>query len=273
MDLQFILSRIQYYGFNLIMALIVFGVGWFIIKGVLSLIRRSMKDKVDPTLAGFVNSVLKVLLIILLAITAAGTAGIEMTSFVAILGAASFAAGLALQGSLSNFAGGVLLLLFRPFEVGDFIEVGSQWGTVKQSQMLYTIIHTPDNKKLYIPNGTLANHNIINYSATDTRRVDMQFGIGYDDDFEQAKSIIWEIIEDCDKILSDPAATVRVGEHAGSSVEIFTRVWIAPGDYWEVYYYMHEEVKRRFDEEGIDIPYPQTDIHFDSQVSEGLANK
>ncbi len=273
MDTQYILSMIQHYALNLLLALIVFAVGWLVIKGILKFMRRSMEERVDPTLAGFLNSVVKVLLIILLAITALGTAGIEMTSFVAILGAASFAVGLALQGSLSNFAGGVILLLFRPFEVGDFIEAGGQRGTVDQIKILYTIIFTPDRKKLYIPNGSLANQNILNYTDSDRRRVDMQFGIGYDDDFEEAKAIINEIIDDFDRIFADPEPVVRVGEHAGSSVEIYTRVWIDPADYWPVYFHMHEEGKRRFDEEGIDIPYPQQDVHFDTEVSEGLVRR
>ena len=273
MNWNYIWSMIQHYALNLVLAIVVFAVGWFVIKGLLKVMNRSLEDRVDPTLVGFIHSVSKVLLIILLVITALGTAGIEMTSFVAILGAASFAAGLALQGSLSNFAGGVLLLLFRPFDVGDFVEVGDRLGTVQEIQMLYTIIHTPQNMRLYIPNGQLSNQEILNYSDNDTRRLDLQFGIGYDDDFERAKEIIEEIIAEYDLIFSEPAPIIRVGEHAGSSVEIFTRVWIDPGDYWPVYFHMHEEVKRRFDEAGIDIPYPQQDVHFDAEVTEGLAGK
>ncbi len=272
MNAQYILSVIQHHALNLLAGVLIFAIGWFAIKGGLKFLRRSMKDRVDPTLAGFINSMAKVLLIIVLAISALGTAGIEMTSFVVILGAASFAAGLALQGSLSNFAGGVILLLFRPFEVGDFISVGGDWGTVDEIQILYTTIYTPQQQKLYIPNGNLANERILNFSETSKRRLDMQFGIGYDDDFERAKKIIKDIAEESELIYSKPEPTIRVGEHAGSSVEIFTRVWINPDHYWDVWFYMHEEVKKRLDRAGIDIPYPQRDVHFDQNVSEGLAS-
>lgn len=268
-----IVDLITFYGLRFIFAIILFFVGWFLIKFVVTLAEKGLERKFEPTLTNFTVALLKVVLIILLIITAASTVGIEMTSFIAILGAAGFAVGFALQGSLANFAGGVLLLIFHPFRVGDFIDTGNHVGKVLEIQLLYTIMNTRDNKRVYIPNGSLANNSITNFSSNEERRVDMVFGIGYDDDFEEAKDIIKDIIATNDKILSDPEPLVRVGEHADSSVNIFTRVWVKSKDVITVNFDMHEDVKRRFDEAGIGIPYPQIDIHFDPQVSDGFASR
>ncbi len=268
-----LVELISFYGLRFIFAVILFFVGWFLIKLAVKMAEKGLENKFEPTLTRFTISLLKAILIVLLVITAASTVGIEMTSFVAILGAAGFAVGFALQGSLANFAGGVLLLIFHPFKVGDFIDTGSHLGKVIEIQLLYTIMNTPDNKRVYIPNGSLANNSITNFSANSERRVDMVFGIGYDDDFEEAKAIIKEIIASNEKILSEPEPIVRVSEHADSSVNITTRVWVNTKDAITVNFDMHEDVKRRFDEAGIGIPYPQMDIHFDSQVSDGFASR
>lgn len=268
-----LVDLISFYGLRFIFAIILFFIGWFLIKFFVKMAEKGLERKFEPTLTRFTVALLKVVLIILLVITAASTVGIEMTSFIAILGAAGFAVGFALQGSLANFAGGVLLLVFHPFRVGDFIDVGSHKGKVIEIQLLYTIMNSVDNKRVYIPNGSLANNSITNFSENEERRVDMVFGIGYDDDFEEAKDIIKDIIANNEKILSDPEPLVRVGEHADSSVNISTRVWVKTKDAISVNFDMHEDVKRRFDEAGIGIPYPQMDIHFDSQVSDGFASR
>ncbi|HKL75404.1 MAG TPA: mechanosensitive ion channel domain-containing protein, partial [Halanaerobiales bacterium] len=193
----------------------------------------------------------------------AGTLGVQMTSFVAILGAASFAIGLALQGSLANFAGGVLILTFRPFNVGDFVEINGEKGKVNSIQILYTKLTSKDNKQIVIPNGNVSNSTITNYSANDTRRVDLNFGIGYDDDIDQVKKVLEDIVAKHKMVLEDPAPLIRVGEHAGSSVNFNVLLWTKSENYWDVYYDMMENVKKRFDEEDINIPYPQMDVHLD----------
>ena len=264
---EFFQNLLVEYVYGFIIALLILSVGLAVIKLVIRLTKRRLENKLDPTLSAFFLSALKTILLLLLIITSASTVGIEMTSFIAILGAASFAVALALQGSLSNFAGGVLLLIFKPFKAGDFVEAAGQTGKVLEVQLLHTLLNTPDNRKVYIPNGSLSNQTIINYTANETRRLDLKFGIGYEYSFEEAKNIIRGIIEEHEKILREPEPLVRLGEHAESSLEIFTRVWVNTPDYWDVYYDLHEEVKRRFDEENIGIPYPQLDLHFDSPVN------
>jgi len=187
--------------------------------------------------------------------------GIEMTSFVAVMAAAEFAVGMALQGGLSNFAGGVLILIFKPFKIGDFIDVQGKMGKVKEIQIFHTTITSTDNKTIIMANGALANDTITNYSTEKQRRVDMVFGIAYEDDFEKAKKIITEIIQKDKRILKEPEAFVRVMELGDSSVNITTRVWCESADYWAIYADMQEKVKTAFDKEGISIPYPQMDIH------------
>ena len=187
--------------------------------------------------------------------------GIEMTSFVAILGAAGLAVGLALQGTLQNFAGGVMLLLFKPFKVGDVLSAQGFTGSVKEIQIFNTIMATPDNRIIIIPNGGLANSAMTNFSTMDTRRVDFSFGIGYDDDFEKAKSLIRSLIDADSRILKDPEPFVRVGELADSSVNITTRVWVNAADYWAVHFDLIENVKKTFDKEKVSFPYPQMDVH------------
>ncbi len=250
------------YGLILIGAVIALIIGLWIIKLMVNAAGKMMTNQnIDPSLVPFLKSILNIGLKAALFTSVAGMVGIEMTSFIAILGAAGLAVGLAMQGTLQNFAGSVMILLFKPFKVGDVLEAQGYTGLVKEIQIFNTIMTTPDNKIIIIPNGGLANSSMVNYSAMGTRRVDFSFGIGYDDDFEKAKSIIYELIEQDKRIHKDPAPFVRVGELANSSVNITTRVWANSADYWAIHYDMIENVKKSFDNEKISIPYPQMDVH------------
>ena len=260
---QKIMELIMEYGSRLIGALLVFIVGRWIVKAIMKYIEKWSTDNLDPTLHSFVKSISKAVLYIMLIITAASTLGVQMSSFVAILGAAGLAVGLALQGSLANFAGGVLILTFRPFNVGDFIEVDGVKGKVESIQILYTKLRSRDNKQIVIPNGNVSSNTVTNYTNNKTRRVDLTFGVGYEADIDKVKEIINNIVNDHEFILDDPAPIIRVGEHAGSSVNFNTLVWTKSENYWDVYYDMMEIVKKRFDEENVNIPYPQMDVHLD----------
>ena len=250
------------YGMKLIGAAVALIIGLWIIGIIMSRFKVVMtKREVDPSLVHFLISILGMSMRVALIISVAGMVGIEMTSFIAILGAAGLAIGLALQGTLQNFAGGVIILLLKPFKVGDFVDVGGHMGTVKEILIFNTIMTTPDNKVIIIPNGGLANASMTNFSAMPTRRVDFSFGIGYGDDFEKAKSLIRGLIDTDERILKDPEPFVRVGELADSSVNITTRVWVNSADYWAVHFDMIENVKKTFDKEGVSIPFPQMDVH------------
>ncbi|MGD9331048.1 MAG: mechanosensitive ion channel, partial [Desulfobacterales bacterium] len=220
----------------------------------------------DPTLQTFVGNMVYYALLTFVILAALSQIGIQTTSFIAVIGAAGLAVGLALQGSLANFAAGFLLIMFRPFKVGDFIEGAGVMGTVESLQIFTTQLRTPDNKKIIIPNASLTGDNIVNWSATGTRRVDMVFGIGYDDDIDRAKQVINEIIAADERILKDPKPQVAVSELADSSVNFVARPWVKTGDYWSVFFDTTEAVKKRFDAEGISIPYPQSDVHVYQQT-------
>ncbi len=274
--MQELTELLYYYGLRILLSIAILLVGWFLIKGVVKLLEKSLSGNFDKILTSFIISLVKTVLFILLFLSAIATVGVEVTSFIAILGGASFAVGLALQGSLSNFAGGILLLVFKPFKSGDFIETADVKGKVVEIQILYTVINTRDNKRVYIPNGNLADETITNFTTNPMRRVELEFGIGYDDDFEQAKEIIKDIVAGNEKINEKPEPTIRVGEHGDSHIGIYTWVWIdrdTRSDYWDVYFYLHEEVKRRFDEAGIGIPYPQLDLHLDKEITQSLQAK
>ncbi len=227
-------------------------------KGFKGLLNRK---KMDPSLAPFLGSLFNTILKVLLVISVMSMVGVEMTSFVAILGAASLAVGMALSGTLQNFAGGVMILTFKPFVSGDVIEAQGYIGKVKEIQIFNTILNTPDNKVVILPNGGLSTSSLINYSKEATRRVDMVFGIGYDDDIKKTKEVLHAIIAADQRILKDPEAFVAIGELADNSVNFTVRVWVKSEDYWGVFFDMHEKVKLTFDEEGISIPYPQRDVH------------
>jgi len=243
-------------------ALVLLIIGWIAINIFVSLFKGTLeKRKIDQTLIPFLCSVISSLLKVGLAISLIGMIGVQTTSFIAILGAAGLAVGLALQGSLSNFAGGVLVLIFKPFRAGDFIEGGGHSGTVKEIQIFSTILTTPDNKTIILPNASLANGPIVNYSTQMERRVDFVFGISYSDDFEKAKSLLLNMIEGDARILSEPEPLVRVSALGASSIDITTRAWVKKEDYWAVYFDLTENVKKTFDREGISFPFPQRDVN------------
>jgi small conductance mechanosensitive channel len=202
-----------------------------------------------------------ILLKILLLISVIGMVGVQMTSFIAILGAAGLAVGMALSGTLQNFAGGVIILLFKPFKVGDYIEAQGHSGSVNEIQIFNTILKTPDNKTIIIPNGGLSTGSMINYSTEPQRRVDFVFGIGYGDDVDKAKAVIQQLIDGDERILKDPAPFIAVSELADSSVNLVVRVWAEASNYWGIHFDMHEKVYKTFDKEGLNIPFPQMDLH------------
>jgi len=250
------------YGPQLLMAIITLIIGFWIIGIVSRVLQKGLeKSKVELSLQKFLGSLVSVMLKVMLLISVASMIGIETTSFVAIIGAAGLAVGLALQGSLANFAGGVLVLLFKPYKIGDFIEAQGVSGAVREIQIFNTIITTGDNKTIIVPNGAISNGVITNYSSQTTRRVDMTFGIGYEDDISKAKSLLKKLIGEDTRILDNPEPLVVVSELADSSVNFTVRVWCNASDYWGIYFDMQEKVKLSFDEAGISIPYPQQDVH------------
>lgn len=250
------------YGPKLLMAIITLIIGLWIIKFIVKVADKAMtRAKLELSLQRFLGSFTGIVLKILLLISVASMVGIATTSFIAILGAAGLAVGLALQGSLANFAGGVLILLFKPFKVGDFIDAQGYMGTVHAIQIFNTILKTPDNKTIIIPNGPLSNGSMTNFSTEPTRRVDMDFGIGYEDDIARAKSVLNRLVSEDSRIFKDPAFQIVVGELGESSVNFKVRVWCNAEDYWGIFFDMQEKVKYAFDKEGISIPFPQRDVH------------
>ncbi len=250
------------YGPRLIGALITLIVGWWIISIIRNTLRKRFeKRNMEPSLRGFLNSMIGITLKILLLVSVVGMMGVQMTSFIAILGAAGLAVGMALSGTLQNFAGGVIILLFKPFKVGDYIEAQGYSGSVNEIQIFNTILKTPDNKTIIIPNGGLSTNSMTNYSTEPRRRVDFVFRIGYGDDVDQARSVIKSLIEADDRILNDPEPFIAVSELADSSVNLVVRVWAEASNYWGIHFDMHEKVYKAFDKEGLNIPFPQMDVH------------
>lgn len=251
---------------SLIGAIIVLIIGLWVIKKVVTSIRKFMnKKEIDPSLVPFLCSLLKFGLQALLIISVVSMVGVEMTSFVAVLGAAGLAVGLALQGSLSNFAGGVMILIFKPFKVGDYIEGGGHSGTVNAIQVFHTILKTPDNVTIVIPNGNLSNSSIKNYSTEALRRVDNVFGIAYGDSVDKAYSVLSAMIEADERVLKEPAPFMAVTELADSSVNITTRLWVNAADFWGVKFDMQKKVYEEFDKSGLNIPFPQMDVHLQKE--------
>jgi small conductance mechanosensitive channel len=252
------------FGPRLVGALITLIIGWWIIKIIQKFLRRRFeKREMEPSLRGFLNSMIGILLKIMLLISVIGMLGVEMTSFIAILGAAGLAVGLALSGTLQNFAGGVMILLFKPFKSGDYIEAQGHSGSVNEIQIFNTILKTPDNKTIIIPNGGLATGSMINYSTEPKRRVDFVFGIGYGDDVDLAKKVLQKLVDEDGRILKDPEPFIAVTELGDSSVNLVLRVWANSSDYWGIYFDMHEKVYKSFPQEGLNIPFPQMDVHID----------
>jgi small conductance mechanosensitive channel len=250
------------WGINIVMAIVIYIIGKIIVGMLVNVFGKVMaRSKYDDMLIDFVKAIINAILMLFVIVASLDQLGVDTTSLVAILGAAGLAIGLSLQGSLQNFAAGVMLLVFRPFKAGDFIEAGGAMGVVKSISIFTTVMTTGDNKEIIIPNGSIYGGNITNYSAKETRRVDMVVGIGYDSDLKKAKEILKEMVAADDRILKDPAPTVAVAELADSSVNFVVRPWVASADYWAVKFDFNEAVKLRFDAEGISIPFPQMDVH------------
>ena len=249
-------------GMRLLAAIVVLVVSLKLISAVKKFIKTSPKlDKLDAGLRSFLGSFVGIALYILLIIVIAGMIGIPATSFITILASCGVAIGLALQGSLSNFAGGLMILFFKPFQVGDFIEVGGETGTVKEITVVYTVLLTPDNKRVTLPNGTITNAVIENYSAEDLRRVDLEFNTAYSCDIEQVKAIVTKVVAEHPLALAEPEPMVRLAAHGDSALTYKVRVWCKNEDYWTVFFDLTESVKKAFDENGIEIPFPQMDVH------------
>jgi small conductance mechanosensitive channel len=250
------------WGIKVLAALAIFVIGRWVAMAIRRGVRRGMeRGGVDPIIVGFAGSIVYIALLAFVVIAALGQLGIQTTSFIAILGAAGLAVGLALQGSLANFAAGFLMIIFRPFKVGDFVEAAGVAGVVKEIQIFTTTMKTGDNKTIIIPNAKISGDNIINYSAEENRRVDMTVGVAYDADLSKVRDVLNDIISKDERILSDPPSQVAVAELADSSVNFIVRVWTKSGDYWGVKCDTTETIKNRFDEEGISIPFPQRDVH------------
>jgi small conductance mechanosensitive channel len=247
---------------NVAIAIAIFYVGKLVVGLIVRGMRKVMRrQEVDKTLETFVCNLVRIILMVVVIIAAIGQVGIQTTSFIAIFGAAGLAVGLALQGSLSNFAAGVLIVLFRPYKVGDFVEAAGIAGVVEQVQILTTILKTGDNKQIIVPNGQIMDSIITNYSANDKRRVDMVVGVSYDDDLDKVRSTIEELVAADERILAEPACTIAVSALADSSVNFVVRPWVNTADYWGVMFDLTEAIKKRFDKEGISFPFPQQDVH------------
>ena len=259
---QSIYDVIVTYGPKLIGAIITLIIGWWIIKIIQKTLRKTFeKRQMEASLRGFLNSMIGILLKVLLLVSVVGMMGVQMTSFIAILGAAGLAVGMALSGTLQNFAGGVMILLFKPFKVGDFINAQGHMGSVNEIQIFNTILKTPDNKTIIIPNGGLSTSSMINFSTEPRRRVDFTFGIAYGDDVDKAKEVLTRLINEDERILQDPAPFIAVSELADSSVNLVVRVWAEAANYWGIFFGLTENVYKTFSKEGLNIPFPQMDVH------------
>ncbi len=264
--IEYVVNILVQYGPRLIGGIIVLIFGfWFSRILARWIVRIMRKRQVEPSLVSFTKSFVRITLKILILISVMSMMGVAMTSFIAILGAAGLAIGLALQGSLSNFAGGVLILIFKPFKVGEFIEAQGFMGTVKEIQIFNTVLNTPDNKKIVIPNGNLANGSLINFSSQEQRRIEWIFGVAYGTDYEIAEKIIMEVINNDPRVLQDPAPFVGLKEMADSSVNIVTRAWTKQEDFWPVYWEVNKTIYKTFNDKGIEIPFPQIDVHMKSK--------
>ena len=257
------LSNIVYtYGPKLIGAILVWIIGSYLIKVLIKSFGRMLdKRQTDSSLTPFLISLSGILLKTMLAISVLGMLGVQMTSFIAILGAAGLAVGMALSGTLQNFAGGVIILLFKPFKVGDYVDAQGHAGIVKEIQIFNTILLELDNKTVIIPNGPLSTGSLVNYSTEPLRRVDFTFGIAYGDRVEKAREILFGLFEEDKRILTDPASFVGLSEMADSSVNLTARVWVKGDDYWDVFFDLNEKTYNAFNAEGISIPFPQMDVH------------
>ena len=250
------------FGINLVSAIVIFFVGKWVVNLVVNGLMKGMqKGELDITLRRFIGNLARMLLMLFVIIAAINQLGVQTASLIALLGAAGLAVGLALQGSLSNFAAGVLIVLFRPYKVGDWIEGGGIAGAVEEVQILTTVLKTGDNKRVIVPNSQIMGTTITNYSANKTRRVDLVVGVSYSDDLDKVRKELQDLVDADERILKDPAVTIAVSELADSSVNFVLRPWVKTADYWAVYFDLTERIKKRFDELGISIPFPQRDVY------------
>ena len=260
--LDTIYEYIAEYGLKVVGAIVIFIVGRWIAKLLANLVEKALiKAKVDATLTKFANNMCYITLLIFVIIAAVGKLGVPIVQFTMVVGAAGLAIGLALQGSLANFASGVLMLVFKPFKLGDFVELAGAKGTVKEIQIFNTVLASPDNVRVIIPNAQATGGNILNYSVNGTRRVDLVAGVSYEDDLKKTQEVIQQVLAGDDRVLEDPAATVAVSELGDSSVNFVVRPWVKAADYWDVYFDITQKIKLALDQNGISIPYPQRDIH------------
>ena len=260
--LEKIYEYLATYGLKVLAAIIIFVVGRWLAKRISKLVGKGMtRAKVDIMLVKFVENLSYISLLVFVVIAAMSAVGIQTASFIAVVGAAGLAVGLALQGSLANFASGVLMLIFKPFKVGDFIQAAGAKGTVKEIQIFNTILASPDNIRVIIPNAQVTGGNILNFSSNGTRRVDLVVGVSYEDDLKKAKEVIEQVLTDDPRVLQDPPVTVAVSELGDSSVNFVVRPWVNAADYWDVYFDITTKVKLALDKNGISIPYPQRDVH------------
>ncbi len=250
------------YGLRVIASLAILVVGYIAARLVRNVVGRLMRrGRVDETLISFTSSLVYVTILAFIIIAALGQLGIQTASFIAVVGAAGLAVGLALQGSLANFAAGVLMVIFKPFKAGDYIEGAGTAGTVEEIGIFTTGLKTPDNKKIIIPNAKIMADNITNYSAKDERRVDIVASVSYNDDIDKVKQVLSDIVSGDERVLAEPAPTIAVLSLGDSSVDFAVRPWVRTGDYWGVFFDMQETIKKSFDAEGITIPFPQQDVH------------
>lgn len=266
LDTTMLLEKLQTtgvdFGLRLVSAIAVFVIGRIVVRIILSSLRKLMhRIDLDETLEQFILNIISVLLTLIVIIAALGRLGVEMTSLVAIMGAAGLAVGLALQGSLANFAAGVLIIFFKPYRTGDYIEAAGVAGSVDQVTIFNTILTTPDNRKVVVPNSNITNGAITNFSAMDTRRIDLVIGVGYDDDLKLARETLQKVIDSETRILKEPTTTIAVSELGASSVNFVVRPWVKTSEFWPVRFALTENIKLALDEAGISIPYPQQDVH------------
>lgn len=250
--------------FNIFLALVVLIVGCIIVKRVVKNIENGkLFKRVNKTVRTFLRHLIAVALYAVIAVAIVAILGFDMSAFSALIASCGLTVGLALQGGLSNIAGGIMLVIFKPFEIGDYVESSGTEGTVVDIGLFYSTLTTPDNKKVVVPNGTISNNVIINYSAHDTRRIDFDFSIAYSADIDTARKVLYACAKADEKILNDPAPAVMIASHNESAITIKLRVWVKNEDYWDVYFPMYEQVKRSFDEYGIEIPYPHLNVTID----------
>ena len=257
-------------GLKLVSAVLIFVIGRWVAKAILRVAQGVMaRAELEETLSRFLGNLLYVLLMTVVIITTINQLGVQTTSLLAVLGAAGLAVGLALQGSLANFAAGVLIVGFRPYKVGDYIEAGGTAGTVEAVQIFTTVLKSPDNRRIIVPNAHMTAGTITNYSANDTRRIDLVAGVSYADDLDKVRRILQEIVAADSRVLAEPAPTIAVSALADSSVNFVVRPWVNSADYWAVYFELTEQIKKRFDQEGVSIPFPQRDVHVYQHGSSG----